>query len=166
MHGETQCKLLFWNACFWHNFITGVLQFTKQYGVMLTTSVFTNSLVPLYSRQGFWFWHLFRFSSFLPNIFASITLYSIRIAIILSQAEWASLRLCDLQQEIFIIWLDLMQGPSKTLGFIAFNVSKEGFYFSNDWRVWKPELWLQIIIFIVFDVKDWESFGKKLLSHL
>lgn len=67
MHGETQCKLLLWNACFWHDFTTGVVQFTKQYGVMLTTSVFTNSLVPLYSRQGFWFWQLFRCSSFLPN---------------------------------------------------------------------------------------------------
>lgn len=104
MHGETQCKLLLWNACFWHNFITGVLQFTKQYGVMLTTSVFTNSLVPLYSRQGFWFWHLFRFSSFLPNIFASIALYSIRIEIILSQAEWASWRPCDLEEEILSSW--------------------------------------------------------------
>lgn len=80
---------------------------------MLTTSVFTNSLVPLYSRQGFWFWQLFRCSSFLPNKCSYITLDSIRIDSISSQAEWASLRLCDLQEEIFIIQLDLIQGPSE-----------------------------------------------------
>lgn len=36
----------------------------------------------------------------------------ISIDVILSQAEWASLRPCGLKEEIFLIQLDLMQGPS------------------------------------------------------
>lgn len=100
------------------------------------------------------------------QVFASMTLYSIRIGIILSQAEWASLRLCNLREEIFIIHLDLRQGPGEMPAFIAFNTSKEGFYSSNDWRVWKHELWFQIITFILFNVKDWESFWKELLRYL
>ena len=65
---------------------------------------------------------------------------------------------------IYYLGPSKMQGPSKMLGFIAFNASKEGFYFSNDWRVWQHILWLQIIIFIIFNVKDWQNFGKELVT--
>lgn len=37
----------------------------------------------------------------------------INIDIILSQAEWASLRADDLKEEIFLIQLDLVYGSSK-----------------------------------------------------
>ena len=39
---------------------------------------------------------------------------------------------CDFQEEILIIQLELMQGPSKMPDFTAFNTSKDGFYFSHD----------------------------------
>lgn len=161
MHGETQCKLLLWNACFWHNFIKGVLQFTKQYGVMLTTSVLINSLVSLYSRQEFWFWHIFRCSSFYPNVFASILLYSIKIDKILFYVEWTSLKLYDLQEEILSSWIWY-----KVLGnawLYCINTSKEEFYFSLLEKR-GSELWFQIIIFIFFNVRYWDF--ENLLSHL
>lgn len=160
MHGETQCKLLLWNACFWHNFLTGILQFTKQYGVMLTTSVFTNSLVSLYARQDFWFWQLFRCSSFLPSVFASITLYPISMDIILSQAEWASLRPCDLQEEIFLIQWIWCKIPTKCLASLHLIHQKKDFVLA---MTGKQETWIMVLNDHFFNVRSWESFWKQLL---